>query len=190
MARVYHRSFDWDEARRLREADPKLWTYKRLAEHFGVSESGIQVAVRPELRERVYASAAAWQRQGTCPDCGARTSRVGGVGSLRCIPCSAAARVTTVREAELRCSSCGEWKPDEDFPRSKYHACRRHRRRTCTSCGTAARQAYRKRTSIPCTRCGKPRLAPNESVAGWRKRAGHRFTGLCLPCYQATRKAA
>lgn len=40
--RVYERAFDHDEARQLREADPKTWTHKALAAHFGVSTQAVK----------------------------------------------------------------------------------------------------------------------------------------------------
>ena len=41
---------------------------------------------------------------------------------------------TTVRDAELRCTACQEWKPDDDFPFCRIRVHRRERHYQCRAC--------------------------------------------------------
>jgi hypothetical protein len=50
------RRFDHDECRRLRAADRKYWTIKRLAGHYGVGVRAIERALNPD-------TASAYQRR-------------------------------------------------------------------------------------------------------------------------------
>lgn len=96
----------------------------------------------------------------------------------------------SVRESELRCATCREWKPDEAFSLSRtVTPARRGRHRTCSTCATAVRRDYRNRHKIPCDRCGAPRLPQSEKNGGTRA-ATVRDTGLCITCYRDERTAA
>lgn len=146
--RHYTRQFDHDECRALRAEDPKLWTYARLAEHFGVTESAIQRVCRPGLAARMSAKSLEAARR-------SRRPCLGGCGKLvwhpqsrsgYCAVCLALKNNPNVRETELRCTKCGEWKPDEDFHRHRKKGVTRRGRKTfCKACDHAARAAYRDR---------------------------------------------
>lgn len=149
-ARVYQRAFDHDECRALREADPKRWTYAELGRHFGVSRVAVNRVLDPRLAERMAANAARVNREKREPckgDCGTLVWRHGSLSQDRtgyCPACYGQLRTAAdVRDTELRCRKCGEWKPDDDFtPRPR--ATRRGRRSHCRDCETAARKAHRK----------------------------------------------
>lgn len=145
-ARVYQRAFDHDEAIALRESDPETWTYAALAEYFGVSSVAVARVLDPDRRERMAAAALEHAR-------GKRKPCKGGCGTLvwthmkgrsgYCIPCYGKVRAADdVRETELRCTKCREWKPDDEFARGKTRG-RRGRRTYCRPCDSAARKAYR-----------------------------------------------
>lgn len=144
--RVYPRAFDHDEARALRESDPKRWTYPALAAHFGVSQSAIARVLNPATNERMAAQALKHQR-------GKRTPCKGGCGALvwnavpgrsgLCPACIGAQRAADgVRDGELLCRSCGEWKADDKFL-GKGPKGRRGRKSHCRACGAARRRAWR-----------------------------------------------
>jgi hypothetical protein len=50
-----------------------------------------------------------------------------------------------VRETELLCSTCKQWKPDSDFPTAHGSAYRRGHDPECRACSTIRRNDYRKR---------------------------------------------
>ncbi len=66
------RSFDWDEARRLHAEGVPM---RELARRFDVSKNAILYAVNDEARARASAISSEWQKNGTCPVCGGRSSR-------------------------------------------------------------------------------------------------------------------
>ncbi len=140
--RVYVRKFDWDEARRRHAAGE---SYAALAREYGVSNSAVQLACKDYLRARDQARASAWQSNGVCPVCGGRASRNRTTGQHRCMRCASVAAATSVRDGELRCGTCREWKPDDDFSRSASDSARRERNGTCRACGTVAKREYRAR---------------------------------------------
>lgn len=163
--RVYVRKFDWDEARRLRAEG---LTLQAIAERFGVSPTAITFAVVPGAYAAARGRRAEYQRNGgNCVDCGTRLSHNYSRPVRRCKPCASLAQATTATDTELRCYSCHEWKPDNDYPysRSAYRN-RRGRHGTCRACHTLRRQAYRERHKVPCVGCGKPALPPNEKTSG------------------------
>ena len=138
------RKFDWDTARELRNQG---WTYQRIANLMGVSYARIYQICNPETHARVTARVLELQRSGTCVHCGAQCStsysrHLQG----RCRQCANLSKITTVRDAELLCCSCRNWKPDEAFPHNATLEHRRHRHRQCTQCGTIAKRAYRRRS--------------------------------------------
>jgi hypothetical protein len=143
--RVYVRKFDWNEARRRRDTGE---SYSSIARDLGVSVSGVQRACNADLRVRMDEAAQRWKMQGACAVCGGPATRV----SLRdthgrCRDCFNKAQATSVRETELLCFRCKEWKPDEDFPRNKQEGrfLRRGRHNYCRSCNTIERREYRER---------------------------------------------
>lgn len=168
------RRFDHDEARRLR-AEAGL-SVAEIARRMGVTYMSVARVCDARIRATFDARHAEWQRGGVCVDCGGPCSRNSTRGVQRCRSCAAAARTLNVRDGELRCERCKEWKPDADFPKgAKAH--RRHRHSLCRSCNTTARREYRDRVKVPCVECGAPCLPANESRAA---------TGLCRPCYIAS----
>lgn len=152
MSRATHRKlrrFDHEEAIRLRTENPALWTIERLAEHFGVSTTGIERVVNPNVRARLQRNSerqienmrqpcircgkpGVWrhqkQRSGLCNRC---------AGALVASP--------NVRENELRCTKCEQWKPDADFGQKGGSIARRGRRTWCRACESAARREFRHR---------------------------------------------
>jgi len=175
------RSFDWDEAKRLRKTG---LTYNELGDRFGVSASAVRLACDDRARARLRAASYEYQRGGSCIDCGASISRNASRPALRCRQCANLAQSTTVADKTLRCCTCGEWKPDNDYcyTRGGSTKVRRGRHKECRSCQTIARRNYRGRHKVPCANgCGSLVLAPNEQREGSK--------GLCRSCAQHARWA-
>lgn len=156
--RIYQRRFDHDEMKRLRAEDPERWTHTALAEHFGVSTSRIKQLLDPKLMEKANKATLEYARRKRKPclgGCGTlvwahgRRARTGYCNS--CLDEIEAERRADVREDELLCLKCQEWKPDSEFPRGRMRNGRRrgkYRRfkdTWCRSCNTAARRNFRKR---------------------------------------------
>lgn len=135
-----HRTFDYEEAKRLRATGD--FTRKQLADRFGVSVYAIDYATKPQLRD--YARGKQLGYRVPCEDCGApmhgryRPSAV-------CKPCANIRAATSVRPDALRCSTCREWKPDDSFPHNSSEAARRGRHTLCRACTTEQKRAYRRR---------------------------------------------
>jgi hypothetical protein len=145
MPRVYVRKFDYEEARRRYAAGGV--TMSELAEEYGVSQARIHQVVTPGGIERTLARSSDWQRSGTCPDCGTPATRTGRI-QHRCRECSARKQAITVRDEELRCVTCKQWKPDESYPLNRNESpFRRGRHSQCTACGTERRRDYRRRNA-------------------------------------------
>jgi hypothetical protein len=180
-ARVYQRRFDWDEARRLR-SDGR--TYAQIARRCGVSHTAV-LRVLNDDRQAERVRLAARQRGGMCVDCGREISRNTSRPVLRCVPCWALSITTTVRDGEIRCVGCHEWKPDNEFPRNraKGRVMARGRHSSCRSCLTVARREYRERHKVPCVGCGRPALPANEKG----KRGGS--VPRCRSCFHADMRA-
>ena len=142
MPRVYERRFDWDEARRRHAAGESLTA---LAHEYGVSPMAVYYAVNDEARARMAARNGRWVREGVCPDCGTQTTRHNAREDRRCRNCSAIAQATTVRDDELQCVTCKEWKPDDQFPGDRKRIARRGKHRQCRTCQTKARRDHRHR---------------------------------------------
>lgn len=136
------RTFDYAEAKRLRAAGE---TYAAIGRRFGVTPEAARLAVRDDVRARALAASAAWQAAGRCPDCGAPATRHSRTWQLRCRDCAVRAQTTSVRETELLCMTCREWKPDAAFARNRTEPQRRGRHDQCTPCNTAAKRAWRQR---------------------------------------------
>ena len=180
------RLFDHDEAVRLHEAG---LSYAKIGERLGVCESAAFQAVKratdPVWAERSRSYHRAHQRVAK------RTQCAGGCGRLvwkqagrtnLCPSCHGKLVASPrVRDGELQCADCGEWKPDGEFHRkARGAAARRGRTSQCKPCATKARQAYRERRKQPCVVCGAPALPPEEK--------GARGSGppRCRPCYYAS----
>lgn len=177
--RVYVRKFDYDEARQ-RYADGEH--PRDLAAEYGVSMNRVRQVVIPEEGQRAAERARQWIYSGTCPICGGPATRTG--GQSRCRECFNVAQATSVRPDELRCPTCGEWKPDEDFPfNAGGRKLRRGRHQSCRPCLTKLRQNYRERHKVPCVVCGKPALPPSE-----KRTSGAPFP-RCRECYDEERSA-
>lgn len=145
MNRVYRRRFDWDEARRRYEAGD---TVTAIARDFGVSYAAVRRVVVPGAYEADRAAVArrmaGEKGRGCCRNCGTpihlHTERYRGG---RCYDCAGLARSTTVSPTTLRCSTCGEWKPDDSFPPKPSLKARRGRHATCHTCDAALKRAWR-----------------------------------------------
>jgi hypothetical protein len=138
-----HRKFDHDECRALYAAGG--WTYRQLAAKYGVSEFAVGYALNPRVRETTRAYQLAHCRRPCAAGCGRDVWTMGRACTGLCRSCSADAKVTSVRDGELKCASCGEWKADDAFPRSSANTRRRQRHKTCTACHTAIKRAWRAR---------------------------------------------
>jgi hypothetical protein len=146
--RVYRRAFDHEEAKALRQADPKTWTYAHLAEHFGVSENAVFRVLIPGQQERYARRALEWARAHRRPckgGCGRLVWAQNKGRSGLCVSCMNRARATSVRPDTLHCGRCREWKPDQDFPLQRSRKTRRGRASLCRPCQTVARREHRQR---------------------------------------------
>lgn len=150
--RVYTRMFDHDEARRMHEEDPEMWTTTGLAEHFDVSLAAIQRVLDPVVNARMSKQANAWAKRHRKPclgGCGtlvwhAGKTFAGHTRSGYCIVCVGLLRTSDdVRERELRCRRCGKWKPDGEFSKGKARG-RRYKRTHCRACATEVRREHRR----------------------------------------------
>lgn len=162
--RIYERAFDHDEARSLREAG---WSYGRLAEHFGVSETAVQRVCKPALRKRQDEQTKKWIKENRREPCRGGCGRLVWMMSKGrtglCQACLAEQLAADgVRPEELLCRKCGAWKPDEEFTRQERRT-RRGRRSWCRGCETEARRRHRatheeqeRKTSREYKRRGKP----------------------------------
>jgi len=168
------RKFDWDDAKRRYQAGE---SQAEIARSVGVSRTALRFALYPLELASSRKYTAEWQRQAVCAVCGGQCGRYGGQdpASYRCRSCANKAQATSVRDNELRCQTCREWKHDLAFPHNRLETVRRGRHRSCRDCNTALRKAYRERIKVPCDKCGKPRLPAQETQGA---------TGLCRNCYQ------
>jgi hypothetical protein len=182
----YARRFDWDEAKRLYAEDvPIAW----IAAKYQVTASAIRRIVVPGVKEAM----AEYSRshsvgQAHCEKCGKPTNLVAHKrGSRRCPKCAAADKITTVREDTLHCTTCKQWKPDEQFHNSRDEAVayRRYRRSECKACANARRVKYREDTRIPCKGgCGRT-VSPSDQRAYLKHRnpkITHVKPGWCSKC--------
>lgn len=139
--RLYVRRFDHDEARRLHLAGASV---QALADQYGVTAHAVRRVVDARVRARDYARKKKWLRENKvpCVDCGAPIWRT--APNSRCRTCSYRRRVAAdVRDGELRCSKCRQWKPDEAFPTYAASPTRRGRKAQCRECSNEVRRAYR-----------------------------------------------
>lgn len=135
------RKFDHDECRALYATG--AWTYRTLAEHFGVSAYAIGYALNPRVKEYKLAYQRAHFRGPCVNGCGNEVWTQGRGRTGKCRPCVQKERVTTVRNDALKCVCCQEWKPDTGFPRHASSGYRRGRHSTCTACQTKGMAAWR-----------------------------------------------
>lgn len=135
------RTFSYERARKLRK---RGWTYREIAELFGVSSTAIYRVCNRQGYERMEANARRWLMSGHCAACG----KQGIVRySKHCRACHVRTRITTVREKTLWCNGCERWLPDKDFPfnRSEKQEHRRFRHSRCRACNTIEKRAWRAR---------------------------------------------
>jgi hypothetical protein len=154
MSKGPQRTFDWDNAARLREQG---LTHAEIATRLGVPKSSVYYALSPETRARNTKRTAEWQRSGKCPNCGKPASRNHSTGQHLCRACASARQATSVRDDELRCSRCQQWKPDAEFPsdRNYRYAARRFHHSRCRPCSTETKREWRERNRVPCSHgCG------------------------------------
>lgn len=145
------RMFDHEQASRRHAAGETLVA---LAAEYGVSSTGVYLAINPVARARTSAYSAAWQKEGTCPDCGGKATRHHLNDTHRCRSCAAKRAAVSVRPDSLQCTRCQDWKPDGAFPAGPYKH-RRGRRKECRACLTVMRREYRERNKVPCSHgCG------------------------------------
>jgi hypothetical protein len=141
--RVYARKFDWDEARRLRAEGASV---SEISQQMRVTKAAIWRVVTPGAIEKEAEYHRRLARTGICDECGGPMNRLSRYrGATRCAKCAALANATTVRPDALLCSTCREWKPDEDFPSGNKTKARRGRHSQCRVCLTLAKRDYRRR---------------------------------------------
>ncbi len=140
--RVYCRTVNYQV---IRERYAAGETVTEIARDIGFSFAGVKRIVDPAFSAKLYAVSQASLMSGTCPDCGKEgTFKHKGVSS-RCRDCASRALATSVREGELRCYRCREWKPDAEFPNSSKNKARRGRHKNCRLCNTTLRREHRHR---------------------------------------------
>ena len=129
-------------------------SYAALAEHFGVSQTSVTRVCDPATNARLVAQTKKWterHRRECLGGCGRRVWMTGKGRSGYCIKCLREKwerERKDVRDGELLCLKCGEWKPDEEFSTrtpSKKRTSRRGRTPWCRACNTEARRAHRRR---------------------------------------------
>ena len=167
-----------DEGLRLRATGMSIPAIAKLME---VSDSSVRLVCDPAYRESCRESARRRGKSNKCIDCGATiwTATHGGSG-LRCQPCAILLRAVTVRESELHCCECGQWKPDSAFSHRAAATARRGRHSVCSTCQAPVRQRNRVARRVSCKKCGQPCSHPNDT---------REATGLCLNCYRAMKAA-
>lgn len=143
--RTYLRAFDHDLARALRKQG---WNYTQLAQRFDVSPTAVRRVCEPAVDERMQAAALQWiknnKREPCRGGCGRRVYTTREERSGYCISCRSELRsAVNVRPDELRCTKCGEWKPDDAFFKRAEGKRRRYRTHHCKVCSVAARRANR-----------------------------------------------
>lgn len=159
--RVYQRKFDHEDALRRKEAGE---TVASLAREYGVSESAVWAAISPRTKACNLRAAAARRERGRCERCGGW--KHGGTPAKLCASCAMDDRATGVREHELHCFSCGEWKPDAEFPYNKGGQQRRRGRHSqCRVCQTIARRDHRRRNREAARAYERARYARRKRVA-------------------------
>lgn len=147
--RVYVRKFDHEEAQRLFAEGHKA---PALAERFGVSTAAVMRVVDPKIRRRMDQQTQTYARRKRALCKGGCGRRVWAHGQNKrtgyCQKCYLEELGKGfARDGELRCSECGEWKPDDRFPRVRSRgslAPRRGRKSGCVDCDTKRRRKYRK----------------------------------------------
>ena len=154
--RVYERRFDHDEAKRLRASG---WTWRALADRYGVCANAVVRVVDDRARARLDASTRQWMTA-LCDDCGSEcthnwSSKHGRHDRVVCRPCSMERRkeeslLSRMDEnGDLLCSGCGVYRPMVDFvmrqsgsPRSRCRACETEARRVHRHANIEATRAW------------------------------------------------
>lgn len=157
------RTFDWDEARRLRANGHTL---KELAARYGVTVWAIVLATDDRARIRSQNAAAEWNARHGNPysydlcACGQHKKKA----AARCMDCHLLATANNVTDdaGDLWCNTCKTYRPTSEFPFSSSSSRRAFRRHMCRACDTKARQANRQKRREPCVGCGSPALPASE----------------------------
>lgn len=161
-------------------------TFKEIAASYGVNQNAIRQLAKlrdPEQHEELKRYHRKYQRRQLYKPCVRGCGRMAWHNYGRagvCRRCRADEAATSVRDDELRCGECREWKPDEAFPLRTRGVARRGRHSVCRSCQTAVKARSRARHKTPCKNCGEPRLADPRNAD----------SGLCLRCWRERRSAA
>lgn len=153
--------WDHDEGLRLYAAGLSIPAIARL---MGVSDASVRLVVDPAYRRACRESMRRSRKVNRCEGCGAMIwkAQPGWISGRLCRRCAAAEQATSIRPDSLRCSACGDWKADEDFPHRQGRIARRGRHGTCRGCQARVRQEHRERHKVPCVGCGAPTLPPSE----------------------------
>ena len=124
-------------------------TIARIAASVGVSVTSVRRAVVPGAKKTAAAASSA-RFKASCSVCGGKCTNNyytraarNVVTPLMCRSCSNRSMCASVRDNELRCSTCQEWKPDFEFPSDRNLPHRRGRHAQCRPCGTKQKRAWR-----------------------------------------------
>ena len=133
--------FDWDEARDLARGG---WTTLAIANKLQVSVG----AVNRVVYESQYNNKTAtdnYSLGNTCAEDNCNETITN--NAEWCHPHATQRFSKTVRPDTLRCYTCKEWKPDDEFTNDPRRALsRRGKQGRCRACDTASRRDYRRRT--------------------------------------------
>lgn len=137
------RTFDWDEARRLRAEG---LAYRAIAARVGASYGAVRLACDDEARE----NRKRYDRPTHLCRCGVlcrKNYKNGVLLPARCKDCRDEDQATSVRPDTLRCWRCRKWKTDENFSRSASGQSPRRRGRTaiCKPCAVIKTRERRAR---------------------------------------------
>jgi hypothetical protein len=132
------RTFDYDEARRLRATG---LTYEEIGQRLGVSDQAVGLACDPMRRARAIERQRAKQA-GRCADCGEVCSfNTYQQDEPRCRACSAQ-KQAKVKNGKAYCPTCKKWKPLADFSPSNTRPARGVHNE-CRACQTVRRRDNR-----------------------------------------------
>lgn len=149
MRRGRKRTFDWDEARRRVNAGE---TKAAVARSLGVSTKAVFLACFPESVEINKQRSRRRQSGHSCSVCGAECSfNSHNQQQPICRKCYCKRIVTSATDTELKCYSCGTFKPDGLFSTSPNHPkahIRRGRAIACRECDARRKREYRARKRL------------------------------------------
>jgi hypothetical protein len=138
------RTIDYEAVTRMRESGLSI---AECARRLGISDYAVRYASDPEFRARTARTNSERRYWAVpCPGCGNASACRHREGAL-CRTCRAKETTTTVREDTLLCSTCGEWKPDDQFSPQSARITRRGRGHACNPCEAIRKREARRQKS-------------------------------------------